>query len=152
MATTIANFICVFIIVLAAQATVILLSIRYRTYIPVIVPWDIHKTTTAGMTLAGIIIVININYMKYAGFKWNVIKKTVYHEYRHVWQMVYHTKTYLWWVRHPEIYKRMYRNSICSIERDAGMFGRYLGRVNQEHLILKYDSLWLETNLIDKKD
>lgn len=142
------DFIYMLVIVVMAQATVTVLAFKHRTHVPLIIPFLVKRDTNRGRTIAGAIIVLNIGYLRKVDFNWGVIKKTVYHEYRHVWQMVYHTKVFTWWCAHRECYKGMYRSEICSIEADARAFGNSLGKENRVDLLLKYNALWLKDRFV----
>ena len=142
------DFINIFITVVLAQATVIKLSYKYRTHVPVVLPWRVSKETNKGRTFGGLIIVLNTRYLKEVNYEWKVVAHTVYHEYRHVWQLVYHTGVFLWWGQHRKLYKCMYRHPICSIEADAFAFGDSLGKENRVDLLLKYNALWLEDRFV----
>lgn len=78
------DFIYMLVIVVMAQATVAILAFKHRTHVPLIIPFPVKRDTNRGRTIAGIIIVLNIGYLRKVDFNWGVIKKTVYHEYRHV--------------------------------------------------------------------
>lgn len=142
------NFIYMLVTVVMAQATVTVLAFKYRTHVPVVVPFPVKRTTNRGRTMGGLIIVLNTRYLKEVNYEWGKIVHTVYHEYRHVWQMVYHTKVFVWWCTHRECYKGMYRSEICSIEEDARAFGDNLGKENRVDLLLKYNALWLEDRFV----
>lgn len=138
------NFIRLLITVVMAQATVTVLAFKYRTHVPVVVPFPVKRATNRGRTMGGLIIVLNTRYLKEVNYEWDKIVHIVYHEYRHVWQMVYHTRVFAWWCAHREIYKSMYNSKICSVEEDARAFGNSLGKENRVDLLLKYNALWLE--------
>ena len=142
------DFIHTIITVILAQVTVIKLSYEYRTHVPVVVPWKVSRETNKGRTIAGLFIVLNTRYLKEVNYEWDVVAHTVYHEYRHVWQLVYHTGVFLWWGQHRKLYKCMYRHPICSIEADAFAFGDSLGEENRKDLLLKYNALWLKDHFV----
>lgn len=142
------NFIHLLIIVVMAQITVIKLSYKHRTHVPLVIPFPVKRDTNKGRTVAGAIIVLNIGYLRKVDFNWEVIKKTVYHEYRHAWQLVYHTKVFIWWGQHRELYRRYYMDNVCAIEADARAFGNSLGKENRVDLLLKYNALWLEDHFV----
>lgn len=142
------NFIHLLIIVVMAQITVIKLSYKHRTHVPLVIPFPVKRDTNKGRTVAGAIIVLNTGYLRKVDFNWEVIKKTVYHEYRHVWQLIYHTKVFIWWGQHRELYKRYYMDNVCAIEADARAFGDSLGKENRVDLLLKYNALWLEDHFV----
>lgn len=142
------DFIHILITVILAQVTVIRLSYKYRTHVPVVIPWNVSRETNKGRTIAGAIIVLNIGYLRKVDFDWEVIKKTVYHEYRHAWQLMYHTKVFLWWGQHREFYKRYYMDNVCAIEADARAFGNSSGEEDHVDLLLKYNALWLEDHFV----
>lgn len=142
------NFIHLLIIVVMAQITVIKLSYKHRTHVPLVIPFPVKRDTNKGRTVAGAIIVLNTGYLRKVDFNWKVIKKTVYHEYRHAWQLVYHTKVFIWWGQHRELYKRYYMDNVCAIEADARAFGNSLGKENRVDLLLKYNALWLEDRFV----
>lgn len=142
------NFIYLLVTVVMAQATVTVLAFKYRTHVPLVIPFPVKRDTNKGRTIAGAIIVLNIGYLRKVDFNWEVIKKTVYHEYRHVWQLVYHTKVFIWWGQHRELYKRYYMDNVCAIEADARAFGNSLGKENRVDLLLKYNALWLEDRFV----
>lgn len=142
------NFIHLLIIVVMAQITVIKLSYKHRTHVPLVIPFPVKRDTNKGRTVAGAIIVLNTGYLRKVDFNWEVIKKTVYHEYRHAWQLIYHTKVFIWWGQHRELYKRYYMDNVCAIEADARAFGDSLGKENRVDLLLKYNALWLEDHFV----
>lgn len=142
------NFIYMLITVVMAQATVTVLAFKYRTHVPLVIPFPVKRDTNKGRTIAGAIIVLNIGYLRKVDFNWEVIKKTVYHEYRHAWQLVYHTGVFFWWGQHRELYKRHYRDDVCAIEADARAFGDSLGEENRKDLLLKYNTKWLEDHFV----
>ena len=142
------DFIHILITVVMAQATVTVLAFKHRTHVPLVIPFPVKRDTNKGRTVAGAIIVLNTGYLRKVDFDWEVIKKTVYHEYRHVWQMVYHTRVFAWWCAHRECYKSMYNSKICSVEEDARAFGNSLGKENRVDLLLKYNALWLEDHFV----
>ena len=142
------NFIHLLIIVVMAQITVIKLSYKHRTHVPLVIPFPVKRDTNKGRTVAGAIIVLNTGYLRKVDFNWEVIKKTVYHEYRHAWQLVYHTKVFIWWGQHRGLYKRHYRDDVCAIEADARAFGNSLGKENRKDLLLKYNTKWLEDHFV----
>lgn len=142
------DFIYMLVIVVMAQATVIKLSYKHRTHVPVVLPWRVSKETNKGRTFGGLIIVLNTRYLKEVNYEWEVVAHTVYHEYRHVWQLVYHTGVFFWWGQHRELYKRHYRDDVCAIEADARAFGDSLGEENRKDLLLKYNTKWLEDHFV----
>lgn len=142
------DFIHTIITVILAQVTVIKLSYEYRTHVPVVVPWKVSRETNKGRTIAGLFIVLNTRYLKEVNYEWDVVAHTVYHEYRHVWQLIYHTGVFFWWGQHRELYKRHYRDDVCAIEADARAFGDSLGEENRKDLLLKYNALWLEDRFV----
>lgn len=142
------DFIHILIIVVMAQATVTVLAFKYRTHVPIVIPFPVKRDTNRGRTMGGLIIVLNTRYLKEVNYEWDKIAHTVYHEYRHVWQLVYHTGVFLWWGQHRKLYKCMYRHPICSIEADAFAFGDSLGEENRKDLLLKYNTLWLEDHFV----
>ena len=142
------DFIHTIITVILAQGTVIKLSYEYRTHVPLVVPWKVSKETNKGRTIAGLFIVLNTRYLKEVNYEWDVVTHTVYHEYRHVWQLVYHTEVFFWWGQHRELYRRHYRDDVCSIEADARAFGDSLGEENRKDLLLKYNTKWLEDHFV----
>lgn len=142
------DFIHTIITVILAQVTVIKLSYEYRTHVPVVVPWKVSRETNKGRTIAGLFIVLNTRYLKEVNYEWDVVAHTVYHEYRHVWQLIYHTGVFFWWGQHRELYKRHYRDDVCAIEADARAFGDSLGEENRKDLLLKYNTKWLEDHFV----
>lgn len=142
------DFIYMLVIVVMAQATVTVLAFKHRTHVPVVIPFSVKRATNKGRTFGGLIIVLNTRYLKEVNYEWEVVAHTVYHEYRHVWQLVYHTGVFLWWGQHRKLYKCMYRHPICSIEADAFAFGDSLGKENRVDLLLKYNTLWLEDRFV----
>lgn len=48
-------------------------------------------------------------------------EKTLYHEFRHIWQRIYYLDLYTFWLSCPE-YKEEFFYHNCSIERDAIRF------------------------------
>lgn len=142
------DFIHTIITVILAQVTVIKLSYEYRTHVPVVVPWKVSRETNKGRTIAGLFIVLNTRYLKEVNYEWDVVAHTVYHEYRHVWQLIYHTGVFFWWGQHRELYKRHYRDGVCAIEADARAFGDSLGEENRKDLLLKYNTKWLEDHFV----
>lgn len=142
------DFIYLLITVVMAQATVTVLAFKHRTHVPVVIPFPVKRAINRGRTMGGLIIVLNTRYLKEVNYEWEVVAHTVYHEYRHVWQLVYHTGVFLWWGQHRKLYKCMYRHPICSIEADAFAFGDSLGKENRVDLLLKYNTLWLEDRFV----
>lgn len=142
------DFIYMLVIVVMAQATVTVLAFKHRTHVPVVIPFSVKRATNKGRTFGGLIIVLNTRYLKEVNYEWEVVAHTVYHEYRHVWQLVYHTGVFLWWGQHRKLYKCMYRHPICSIEADAFAFGDSLGKENRVDLLLKYNTLWLKDRFV----
>ena len=142
------NFIYMLVIVVMAQATVVVLAFKHRTHVPIVVPFSVKRATNKGRTLGGMIIVLNTRYLKEVNYEWDKIVHTVDHEYRHVWQLMYYTRVFTWWCAHREIYKGMYRSEICSIEEDARAFGNSLGKENRVDLLLKYNALWLKDRFV----
>ena len=142
------DFVYLLVTVVMAQATVVVLAFKYRTHVPLVIPFPVKRDTNKGRTLGGVIIVLNTRYLKEVNYEWDKIAYTVYHEYRHVWQLVYHTGVFLWWGQHRKLYKCMYRHPICSIEADAFAFGDSLGKENRVDLLLKYNALWLEDRFV----
>ena len=142
------DFIYLLITVVMAQATVAILAFKHRTHVPIVVPFSVKRATNKGRTLGGMIIVLNTRYLKEVNYEWDKIVHTVYHEYRHVWQLMYYTRVFTWWCAHREIYKGMYRSEICSIEEDARAFGNSLGKENRVDLLLKYNALWLKDRFV----
>lgn len=142
------NFIYMLVIVVMAQATVTVLAFKHRTHVPLVIPFPVKRDTNRGRTMGGLIIVLNTRYLKEVNYEWGKIVHTVYHEYRHVWQLVYHTGVFLWWGQHRKLYKCMYRHPICSIEADAFAFGDSLGKENRVDLLLKYNALWLKDRFV----
>ena len=142
------DFIYMLVIVVMAQATVTVLAFKHRTHVPVVIPFPVKRAINRGRTMGGLIIVLDTRYLKEVNYEWEVVAHTVYHEYRHVWQLVYHTGVFLWWGQHRKLYKCMYRHPICSIEEDARAFGNSLGKENRVDLLLKYNALWLEDRFV----
>ena len=142
------DFIYMLVIVVMAQAMVTILAFKHRTHVPIVIPWKVSRDTTMGWTIAGLFIVLNTRYLKEVNYEWDVVAHTVYHEYRHVWQLVYHTKVFIWWGQHRELYKRHYRDDVCAIEADARAFGDSLGEENRKDLLLKYNTKWLEDHFV----
>ena len=142
------DFIRLLITVVMAQATVTVLAFKHRTHVPLVIPFPVKRATNRGRTMGGIIIVLNTRYLKEVNYEWEVVAHTVYHEYRHVWQLVYHTKVFLWWGQHRELYKRYYMDNVCAIETDARAFGDSLGKESRVDLLLKYNTLWLEDRFV----
>ena len=142
------DFIYMLVIVVMAQATVTVLAFKHRTHVPVVIPFPVKRAINRGRTMGGLIIVLNTRYLKEVNYEWEVVAHTVYHEYRHVWQLVYHTGVFLWWGQHRKLYKCMYRHPICSIEADAFAFGDSLGEENRKDLLLKYNTKWLEDHFV----
>lgn len=142
------DFIYMLVIVVMAQATVIILAFKHRTHVPVVIPFPVKRATNRGRTMGGLIIVLNTRYLKEMNYEWDKVVHTVYHEYRHVWQLIYHTGVFFWWGQHRELYKRHYRDDVCAIEADAHAFGDSLGEENRKDLLLKYNTKWLEDHFV----
>lgn len=68
----------------------------------------------------------------------SLLLKTLYHEFRHLWQMIKHNDIYLWWNNHEDIYRKYYEWPIVIEEEDARIFGFSLGEFDLENLFYKY--------------
>lgn len=64
--------------------------------------------------------------------------KTLYHEFRHLWQMIKHNDMYLWWNDHENVYRKYYHLPIVIEEEDARIFGFSLGKFDLESIFYKY--------------
>ena len=142
------DFIRLLITVVMAQATVTVLAFKHRTHVPLVIPFPVKRATNRGRTMGGLIIVLNTRYLKEMNYEWGKIVHTVYHEYRHVWQLIYHTKVFIWWGQHRELYKRYYMDNVCAIDADARAFGDSVGEENRKGLLLKYNTKWLENHFV----
>ena len=76
--------------------------------------------------------------------------QAMHHEFRHIWQAARHRKIFEWWLNRNnwrrKTYYFFYYTNICSIERDAYVFGISLGQKNKEELFEKYSFEWLVRN------
>lgn len=83
--------------------------------------------------------------------------RIIYHEFRHYWQLKYHTNIFLWWLcENKDLYYRYYHLSICTIETDADIFSKTFGLNNGDFLFHRYDiqklnrikliNNWIESN------
>lgn len=68
----------------------------------------------------------------------SLLLKTLYHEFRHLWQMFFHNDMYLWWNEHEIVYREHYREPIAIEEEDARIFGFSLGKFDLENIFYKY--------------
>ena len=60
---------------------------------------------------------------------------TVYHEFRHAWQLKNYPDLFHWWISHYDIYMDYYDTPINSMESDAILFGYSHGKKNREDLL-----------------
>lgn len=69
-----------------------------------------------------------------------LFKEILFHEFRHYWQSKKYKDIFIWWTMTAgPIYKQYYNTKFCSIEEDARVFGKSLGRKNRIDLLEFYD-------------
>lgn len=75
--------------------------------------------------------VIYLNF--YNNIDLNVLKKNIYHEFRHMWQRAYLPDDFLWWILfHYDIYKNADIYYYSTTEMDARHFANSLGKKDDE--------------------
>lgn len=60
---------------------------------------------------------------------------TVYHEFRHAWQLKNYPDLFYWWMSHYDIYMDYYDTPVNSMESDALLFGYSHGKKNRKDLL-----------------
>lgn len=75
--------------------------------------------------------IIYLNF--YNNIDLNVLKKNIYHEFRHMWQRAYLLDDFLWWILfHYDIYKNADIYYYSTTEMDARHFANSLGKKDDE--------------------
>lgn len=130
-----------FVCILRLQFEAVKIAFKLKTYVPLVVPMEMPENV-AGRCYA-LCIGINISAIKRGGYNADNHMHTLYHECRHVWQFLYFTRQYCWWIRHKELYRKLYHTEYCAIEEDARVFGKTLGKENRTVLLYKYGYSYL---------
>ena len=69
----------------------------------------------------------------------SLFKEIVFHEFRHYYQRVNYKDIMIWWANSGSFYREFYFTKLCSIEEDARVFGKTLGKSNRQDLLDFYD-------------